>query len=164
MSRNSKFNLEGNSEASISDARFLKFPGSDENCSHRSNKLNNTAAKESDPLTLLNSFREIKLRENYAKLFTPFEASRATLRKRFARSSRLISHPVYPVYASRGKHERALGNSAYTQLHSERRIICNEWLCGVQAEGDLRRDTLALHQSLSVRRLAGMGSHAREHQ
>lgn len=35
---------------------------------------------------------------------------------------------------------------------------------GVQAEGDLRRDALALHQSLSVRGLAGMGGHAREHQ
>lgn len=37
-------------------------------------------------------------------------------------------------------------------------------LRGVQAEGDLRRDALALHQSLSVRGLAGMGGHAREHQ
>lgn len=37
-------------------------------------------------------------------------------------------------------------------------------LGGAQAEGDLRRDALALHQSLSVRGLAGMGGHAREHQ
>lgn len=32
-----------------------------------------------------------------------------------------------------------------------------------QAKGDLRGDPPTLHQSLSVRRLARMGGHAREH-